>query len=101
MLFLGWNELVTVLWNPLYLVGGLLLFLFLWQLYKELDVDGEMQKGALPGSLSIAAKLWPTLKSVSATHTTQAHLLYHDGLQAAIVFAATGKREPTANNRCC
>lgn len=33
---------------------------------QELDVEGEMQRGLLPGLMSLSAKFVPTLKSVSA-----------------------------------
>lgn len=35
----------------IYLILGLLVFLFGRTLYSELDVDGEMARGALPGNL--------------------------------------------------
>eukprot|EP00877_Chromochloris_zofingiensis_P002056 jgi/Chrzof1/11851/Cz06g12110.t1 len=64
IMFLGWNEFMAVLFNPIYLIVIAIASLLGWQLYGELDVDGEMQMGAVPGLVSIGAKLWPTLVSV-------------------------------------
>jgi hypothetical protein len=53
--------------SPLYLILGLVSFLFLRTLYVELDVDSELQRGALPGALSLSAKLRPALSRVSCS----------------------------------
>ena len=49
---------------PLQCAQGLFLFLFGRTLYFELDVDGEMQKGSLPGAISLAHKFVPASKAV-------------------------------------
>ena len=49
---------------PLQRTQGLFLFLFGRTLYFELDVDGEMQKGSLPGAISLAHKFVPASKAV-------------------------------------
>ncbi|MEW5304073.1 MAG: hypothetical protein WDW36_006707 [Sanguina aurantia] len=64
ILLLGWNEAMAVLFSPLYLVLGGLVFLFLRTLYTELDVDREMARGALPGVLSLGNKLVPAVRKV-------------------------------------
>lgn len=64
ILLLGWNEAMAVLFSPLYLVLGGMMFLFLRTLYTELDVDREMARGALPGVLSLGQKLVPAVKKV-------------------------------------
>mmetsp|Transcript_6786 Transcript_6786/g.15020 ORF Transcript_6786/g.15020 Transcript_6786/m.15020 type:complete len:180 (-) Transcript_6786:376-915(-) len=64
MVILGWNELMALVWNPLYLLLGMVLVLFARTLYFELDVDAEMAKGSLPGAISLANKFVPALKSV-------------------------------------
>lgn len=66
IVFLGWNEFMAVLWNPLYLVIGVIGLLFARTLYTELDVDSEMQRGTLPGLISLASKLGPALGHVSS-----------------------------------
>jgi hypothetical protein len=65
ILFLGWNEFMAVLWNPVYLIFGAAMFLFGWQLYGELDVDAEMQRGPVVGLLNMWNKLGDVLRSVS------------------------------------
>ena len=50
--------------SPLHCTQGLFLFLFGRTLYFELDVDGEMQKGSLPGAISLAHKFVPASKAV-------------------------------------
>ncbi|GAX72911.1 hypothetical protein CEUSTIGMA_g366.t1 [Chlamydomonas eustigma] len=64
ILLLGWNEFISLLCSPLYLLLGLLIFLFGRTLYFELDVDGEMQKGSLPGVISLANKFVPATRAV-------------------------------------
>ena len=64
MVILGWNEAWALIYSPLYLVLGLVLFLFLRTLYFELDVEHEFQGGALPAFLSLAPKIFPTSKSI-------------------------------------
>ena len=58
------NEFLVILYNPLWLLLLILLFLFGKTVYQELDIDGELQSGLLPGLLSISVKLWPTLTQV-------------------------------------
>lgn len=64
---LGLNEFLVVLYNPLWLLLLILIFLFGKTVYQELDIDGELQAGLLPGLLSISVKLWPTLTQVGST----------------------------------
>ncbi|KAF5828746.1 RHD3/Sey1 [Dunaliella salina] len=62
--FLGWNEFMSLLYNPLFLILGLVVFLFGRTLYAELDVDGEMAKGSLPGLMSLMSKFRPACSAV-------------------------------------
>jgi hypothetical protein len=71
ILFLGWNEFMAVLWNPMYLILGAAMFLFGWQLYGELDVDAEMQRGPMVGLFNMWNKLGDGLRNVSG-HEEQA-----------------------------
>lgn len=64
MFVLGFNELVSVLRNPLWLLFLLLILAFVRTVYQELDVEGEMQRGLLPGIMSISAKFIPTVQLV-------------------------------------
>ena len=61
---LGLNEFLVVLYNPLWLLLLIMVFLYGKTVYQELDIDGELQAGLLPGLLSISVKLWPTLTKV-------------------------------------
>jgi hypothetical protein len=84
IIFLGWNELMAVLWNPLLLLLGLAAFLFSRTMYTELEVDAELQKGALPGALALSAKFMPTLQRVgSRTMESARQLLLVDGQQGS------------------
>lgn len=61
---LGWNEFKAVVFNPLLLTIILVLGLFVFTLYQELDVDRELQRGLLPGALSLAGKFPSALGNV-------------------------------------
>jgi len=65
MVILGFNEFVAVLRNPLWLVLLIIVFAFARTVYQELDVEGEMQRGLLPGAMALSAKFVPTLKTVT------------------------------------
>jgi hypothetical protein len=82
ILLLGWNELVAVLWNPLYLIIGVVVAAFGWQLYSELDVDAEMQRGLVPGLISIGGRLLPTARGVAERSLASVARLVAEGGQA-------------------
>ena len=65
MVVLGFNEAMAVLRNPLLLLLLVLLFLFAKTVYQELDVEGELAKGLLPGVLALSAKFTPVVKKVA------------------------------------
>lgn len=65
IMFLGWNEFMAVLWNPIYLIVGLLTFVFGYQMYNELDVDAELQRGWVMGGMNIWNKLGDVMRTVS------------------------------------
>ncbi|KAF8092028.1 hypothetical protein N665_0427s0009 [Sinapis alba] len=64
MIVLGFNELMMLLKNPLYLLGLFVAFLLYKALWVQLDVPGEFQHGALAGVLSITAKFLPTVMNL-------------------------------------
>jgi hypothetical protein len=64
MLVLGFNELVSVLRNPLWLLTILVLLAFARTVYEELDVESEMQNGLLPGIMVLSGKFVPTMTKV-------------------------------------
>eukprot|EP00884_Botryococcus_braunii_P011035 jgi/Botrbrau1/19933/Bobra.0059s0050.1 len=63
---LGYNEMMALVYNPIWLLIIVVLGFFGWTVYQELDVDAEMQRGLLPGALALGAKFVPTVKSVFA-----------------------------------
>ncbi|CAD7704286.1 unnamed protein product [Ostreobium quekettii] len=65
MLLLGFNEFISIVYSPVMLVTMIFGLLFIRTLYMEMDVDAEMQKGALPGLMSLGAKFVPAVKTVS------------------------------------
>lgn len=67
IMFLGWNEFMAVLWNPVLLIVGLVTFVFGYQMYNELDVDAELQRGLIPGALKIWGKMGDVVMAVSCT----------------------------------
>ncbi len=72
---LGFNEAVAVLYNPIWLMVLLMGGLFAWSLYKEMDVDAELQHGPLPAALSLSGKFLPaTRRVISRTATSIMHL---------------------------
>ncbi|KAF3486178.1 hypothetical protein F2Q69_00055300 [Brassica cretica] len=64
MFVLGFNELMMLLKNPLYLLGLFVAFLLCKALWVQLDVPREFQHGALAGVLSITSKFLPTVMNL-------------------------------------
>ncbi|KAH7280520.1 hypothetical protein KP509_36G000900 [Ceratopteris richardii] len=61
MMFLGFNEFMMLLRNPLYLVVVFVLFLLGRAVWVQLNVEQEFQHGFLAGAISVSAKLLPTI----------------------------------------
>eukprot|EP00775_Hariotina_reticulata_P006126 gene6126-6365_t len=93
ILFLGWNEFMVVVWNPLYLLLAGALFLFCWQMYSELDVDAELQRGPVMGLLNIWNKLGGVLQKVMA-HNLE--WLQHLGSSAVEMIADSMSQQQPA-----
>ncbi|CAA3011585.1 ROOT HAIR DEFECTIVE 3-like isoform X2 [Olea europaea subsp. europaea] len=64
LVVLGFNELMTLLRNPLYLGVIFVAFLLVKALWVQLDIAGELRNGALPGLLSISTKLLHTVMNL-------------------------------------
>ncbi|CAH1447205.1 unnamed protein product [Lactuca virosa] len=58
---LGFNEFITLLRNPLYLVMIFISYLLLKALWVQLDIGAEFRHGFLTGILSISTKFVPTI----------------------------------------
>ncbi|XP_047326317.1 protein ROOT HAIR DEFECTIVE 3 homolog 1-like [Impatiens glandulifera] len=64
LFFLGFNEFMAVLRNPLYLGFFFIVFLLVKALWVQLDIAGEFRHGALPGLLSLSTKFLPTIMNL-------------------------------------
>lgn len=61
---LGFNEFMTLLRNPLYLVLLFVLYLLGKAVYVQLDIAREFQHGVVPGMISVSSKLLPTVMNL-------------------------------------
>ena len=59
MLFLGWDDLLRLLYSPVRLIFVLGLLIVARAMYIQMDVDAEMRRGLVPGLLSLSAKAVP------------------------------------------
>ena len=64
MAVLGWNELVSLLRNPVLLVLLVVLFVFVRAVYTRIDLGAELEKGFIPAMISISLKLTPIVVEV-------------------------------------
>ncbi len=79
MIFLGFNEFVAVLRNPLLLIFLILLFMFGRTVYNELEVESEMARGLLPGAMALSSKFMPVVSSVTLRTIEQARVMLAEG----------------------
>ncbi|XP_063944118.1 protein ROOT HAIR DEFECTIVE 3 isoform X3 [Daucus carota subsp. sativus] len=64
MILLGFNEFMTLLRNPLWLLVIFVGYLLSKALWVQLDISGEFRNGALPGLLSLSTKFLPTVMNL-------------------------------------
>eukprot|EP00892_Ulva_mutabilis_P007514 jgi/Ulvmu1/5134/UM021_0151.1 len=64
LIFFGWNEVMGLLKSPFWLLACVFLLLFLYQLYNDLEVDKEMEKGLPASAIAIGHKLVPSSKRI-------------------------------------
>ncbi|CAH1422770.1 unnamed protein product [Lactuca virosa] len=64
MVVLGFNEFMTLLRNPLWLLVIFVSYLLAKALWVQLDISGEFRNGALPGILSLSTKFIPTVTNL-------------------------------------
>lgn len=81
MIFLGFNEFVAVVRNPLLLLFLTLLFMFGRTVYNELEVESEMARGLLPGAMALSSKFVPVVTSVTLRTVEQARAMLAEGGQ--------------------
>uniref|UniRef100_A0A0E0FDX9 Protein ROOT HAIR DEFECTIVE 3 homolog n=1 Tax=Oryza meridionalis TaxID=40149 RepID=A0A0E0FDX9_9ORYZ len=61
---LGFNEIMALLRNPIYLFLLFVGYLLVKALAVQLDINREFQNGVVPGIISVTAKLIPTLQNI-------------------------------------
>lgn len=64
MLILGFNEFMTLLRNPLYLLVLFVGFLVSKALWVQMDIPNEFRHGILPGILSLSTRFLPTIMNM-------------------------------------
>lgn len=94
LVFFGWNEVMGLLKSPIWLFACALLLMFLYQLYNDLEVDKEMEKGMPASVISIGHKLVPTSKRIFV-HTVQATKRV---FEASISDESEAHRQETASS---
>ena len=63
---------------------------FPWLLLQEMDVEGEMARGLLPGAIALSSKFVPALKKVTTQTVESAKSFLQEGPAAAAAAAAGG-----------
>ncbi|KAJ0785144.1 putative P-loop containing nucleoside triphosphate hydrolase [Helianthus annuus] len=112
LVILGFNEFMTLLRNPLWLLVIFVGYLLSKALWVQLDISGEFRNGMLPGILSLSTKFLPTVtnllrklaeegqKPVSAnpqkTPSNPAHML--GSYQGVEIESSTGSSNVTMEN---
>ncbi|XP_024972185.1 protein ROOT HAIR DEFECTIVE 3-like isoform X2 [Cynara cardunculus var. scolymus] len=64
LVILGFNEFMTLLRNPLWLLVIFVGYLLSKALWVQLDISGEFRNGMLPGILSLSTKVIPTVTNL-------------------------------------
>ncbi|XP_057549786.1 protein ROOT HAIR DEFECTIVE 3-like [Amaranthus tricolor] len=64
MLILGFNELMTLLRNPLWFAVLFVVFLVSKALWVQMDISNEFRHGWLPGFLSISTRIVPAVMTM-------------------------------------
>lgn len=64
MLILGFNEFMTLLRNPLYLLVLFVGFLVSKALWVQMDISNEFRHGVVPGFLSLSTRILPTVMNM-------------------------------------
>ncbi|KAI7735777.1 hypothetical protein M8C21_000539 [Ambrosia artemisiifolia] len=99
MAILGFNEFMTLLRNPLWLLIIFVSYLLAKALWVQLDISGEFRNGALPGILSLSTKFLPTvtnlLRKLAEQGQTPVNTGNHANLQQS---SSTASSEVTMEN---
>lgn len=65
--------------SPIWLLACVLLLLFLYQLYNDLEVDKEMEKGLPASAIAIGHKLVPTSRRIFVNTFQASRKLFEAG----------------------
>lgn len=85
MILLGFNEFMTLLRNPLWLLVLFVGYLLSKALWVQLNIPGEFQHGFLPGILSLSTRFLPTVMN----------LLKNLAEQGQVPTTSNGQRNPS------
>ncbi|XP_022994736.1 protein ROOT HAIR DEFECTIVE 3 homolog 2-like isoform X1 [Cucurbita maxima] len=91
MFILGFNEIMLLLRNPLYLVVIFVVYLLSKALWIQMDVGRAFQSGTLAGLLSISSQLLPSVINLLKRLAEQAH--------RHTISQASRSSPPSANSR--
>jgi hypothetical protein len=64
IIFFGWNEVMALLRSPLLCIFCTFLFLFMYQLYQDLNVDEELEKGFPAAAITIGRRIVPVSRLI-------------------------------------
>lgn len=90
MVVLGFNEFMTLLRNPLWLLVIFVSYLLAKALWVQLDISGEFRNGALPGILSLSTKFIPTVTNLLRKLAEQGERPANAGPPQTIQGSTTG-----------
>ncbi|WOK98505.1 hypothetical protein Cni_G07217 [Canna indica] len=79
--FLGFNEFMMLLRNPLYLLILFIFFLLSRALWFKLNISGEFQNGMLSGLFALSSRFLPSVISILRRLADQGHR-YHQTSQS-------------------
>ncbi|KAI3521409.1 hypothetical protein L1887_10874 [Cichorium endivia] len=98
MAVLGFNEFMTLLRNPLWLLVIFVSYLLAKALWVQLDISGEFRNGALPGILSLSTKFIPTITNLLRKLAEQGERPVNTPHTSGIIQGSTSGFSSTASS---
>ncbi|KAI3766456.1 hypothetical protein L2E82_16514 [Cichorium intybus] len=98
MVVLGFNEFMTLLRNPLWLLVIFVSYLLAKALWVQLDISGEFRNGALPGILSLSTKFIPTITNLLRKLAEQGERPVNTPQTSGIIQGSTSGFSSTASS---